>query len=261
MCGIFGFITRHGDGPDLSLLKMIAVVTQQRGPHAFGLAWLTPTNRLATFKRPGAATDRLSDVDVCRGALAVVGHCRFATHGRPEDNGNNHPHRAGRGWLVHNGVVTNHERLARGYRLVRQTDCDSEVLGLLMARMPGSILRRAALTARASTGELALLGIWRNPARLLVVRGGKPLHFAETARGFYFASLPMGLPGNVLPVTDDYAGVLRFERGRLQLEAESIGYAEALWPDVRSGYRPPRGRDVGHVLRPAGTAGLTGQGR
>jgi glucosamine 6-phosphate synthetase-like amidotransferase/phosphosugar isomerase protein len=222
MCGIFGFITRNGDGPDLARLKAVAVVTQQRGLHAFGLAWLTHDGQLKTFKRPGAATDRLDDLGRCRGALAVVGHCRFATHGVPRDNGNNHPHRAGRGWLVHNGVVSNHERLTRAYRLDPQTDCDSEVLGLLMARMPGSLLRRAALMARAAAGQLALLGIWRNPARLLVVRGGKPLHFGETSRGFYFASLPTGLPGNVLPVTDDYAGVLRFERGGLQLEAETI---------------------------------------
>lgn len=47
-----------------------------------------------------------------RGALALIGHCRWATHGSPADNRNNHPHPAGRGWIVHNGVVFNHGELA-----------------------------------------------------------------------------------------------------------------------------------------------------
>ena len=220
MCGVFGFITRRGEGPDLERLKRIALITQQRGPHAFGFAWQTPDNRLATFKRPGAVADQLDNLDRCRGALAVIGHCRFATHGRPQDNRNNHPHRAGRGWLVHNGVVANYRHLTRRYRLLPQTECDSEVLGLLMARLPGALVRRAALTVRAADGQLALLGLWRNPLRLLVVRDGKPLHFGETRDGCYFASLPVGLPGNVVPVTDKCTRILRFERHRLHIEAE-----------------------------------------
>jgi glucosamine 6-phosphate synthetase-like amidotransferase/phosphosugar isomerase protein len=218
MCGIFGFITRHGEGPDMDRLRTIAVITQQRGPHAFGLAWLTHDNRLAMLKRPGAVTDCIGDLDGCRDALAVIGHCRFATHGRPQDNHNNHPHRAGRGWLVHNGVVFNHRELVRQYRLTTQTECDSEVLGLLMARFPGSLARRGALTTRAAAGQQALLGIWRNPLRLLVVRDGKPLHIGEARHGCYFGSLPTGLPGNVRPVGDDHASVLRFERGRLRID-------------------------------------------
>ena len=92
-----------------------------------------------TFKRPGPATANLGDLNACRGATAIIGHCRWATHGRPEDNRNNHPHPAGRGWFVHNGVVQNHASLARRYDFNMTTECDSEVLGLLMARFPGAL--------------------------------------------------------------------------------------------------------------------------
>jgi len=223
MCGVFGFVTKNGNGPDLARLKRIAVETQRRGHHAFGLAWLGTDGAIHTYKRPGPATANLGDVDACRGAAVVIGHCRWATHGAPEDNRNNHPHPAGRGWFVHNGVITNYHALRYRFHLQPQTQCDSEVLGLLMARFPGALGLRAAKAAEAADGRLVMLGVWRNPARLLVVRHGNPLHFSETKGGFYFASLPEELPGKVIPIKDQYAGVLTFEQGGLRHAAFPIG--------------------------------------
>jgi hypothetical protein len=54
MCGLFGFMTREGEGPDLARLMRIAVETQSRGHHAFGLAWVDSEGRLHAFKRAGA---------------------------------------------------------------------------------------------------------------------------------------------------------------------------------------------------------------
>lgn len=222
MCGIFGFITKNGHGPDLGRLRRIAMETQTRGRHAFGLAWLDADGELYSFKRPGPATANLGDLDACRGATIVIGHCRYATHGDPLDNRNNHPHRAGRGWLVHNGVVHNHDSLIDRYRLHPQTECDSEVLGLLMARFPGTLGLRAARAAEVADGNLAMLGLWRNPARLLIVRSGNPLWFGETQSGFYLGSLPGELPGRVQSIADDYVGELALEHGRLRHTAYTL---------------------------------------
>ena len=210
MCGIFGFITNDGSGPDIDRLRRIALVTQTRGNHAFGLAWLDDGGRIQTFKAPGPARMHLDELERCRDAVALIGHCRLATHGTWQDNRNNHPHVAGKGVFVHNGVIFNHALLAHKHRLRTQTQCDTEVLGLLMAnRVGGSIAQRAAWAASQAFGDLAFLGLWRNPTRLLVARRGKPLSFGQARDGgLYLASLPESLPGDVKTFVDHVVTVL-----------------------------------------------------
>jgi hypothetical protein len=93
----------------------------------------------------------------------------------------------------------------------------------LMARFPGAVGLRAARAAEVAEGRLAMLGLWRNPTRMLIVRSGNPLCFGETEGGFYFASLPGKLPGQVVAIHDNYAGVLTYADGQLRHEAFSIG--------------------------------------
>lgn len=226
MCGLFGFITKNGAGPDLGLLRRIAAETEQRGDHAFGLAWLAADGQVRTFKRPGAATDCLADVDRCAGASVVIGHCRWATHGNPQDNRNNHPHPAGSGWIVHNGVIRNYRGLLAEHDLAPRTECDSELLGLLMARSPGTLATRAMRAAALAEGPLAMLGLWNNPARLLVVRRGNPLHFGQTPGGFYFGSLSSQLPGQVKAVANDVVCVLTLHGTSLQFAGLRITPAD-----------------------------------
>jgi len=222
MCGIFGFITSGGQGPDIARLRRLALITQSRGEHAFGLAWLDEGGRIETFKQPGAAKAHLDQLAQCRNAVVMVGHCRFATHGSPRDNRNNHPHVAGAGYLVHNGVIFNHQQLARRYSLPLRTQCDSEVLGLLMTRCGGSIAQRSVWVANEVAGDMAMLGVWRGPARILVARRGRPLHFGPGREGVYFASLPEGLPGHVKPVGDNSTRVLAYRKGKLHMEGNAV---------------------------------------
>ena len=222
MCGVFGFITRDGSGPDLQTLRTLATVTQTRGDHAFGLAWLNRDGTLDTYKRPGPATQDLGDLDFCKNAVAMIGHCRWATHGSPDDNRNNHPHACGRGWLVHNGVISDHIRLAKRYNLIQRTECDSEVLGLMLPKMgPKSLLQRGLLTAKIAGGNMAILGLWAKPARILALRDQRPLHFGMTESGLYFASLDTGLP-DAKCLRDRRGMVLSYRDGELSMESGDI---------------------------------------
>ena len=93
----------------------------------------------------------------------------------------------------------------------------------MIARFPGALGLRAARAAEVVEGPLAMLGLWRKPARLLIVRRGNPLCFGETDGGYYFASLPGQLPGEATAIHDDYAGVLVYREGEMQHEAFAIG--------------------------------------
>jgi glucosamine--fructose-6-phosphate aminotransferase (isomerizing) len=208
MCGIFGYVSKNGSGPSLAVLKRIAAETEARGRHAFGLAWVGVDGSIHTFRRPGPATANLGDLDRCGGTQMVVGHCRRATHGSPEDNRNNHPHAAGKGRFVHNGVVWNYRELTDQHSLDPQTACDSEVIGLLVAKARGRLIERVAASVAETWGPLAVLGLWAAPLRLVVVRRDNPLYFSETDSGFWFASQGHGLPGEPLCVKNNYVGIV-----------------------------------------------------
>jgi hypothetical protein len=88
--------------------------------------------------------------------------------------------------------------------------------------MAGPIDLRAARTAAAADGPLAILGVWAKPARLLVVRRGKPLCIGDTDDGSYFGSLAGELPGLTAEIPDGYSGVLTRSAGALREQGVAI---------------------------------------
>jgi glucosamine--fructose-6-phosphate aminotransferase (isomerizing) len=203
MCGVFGFVSKAGKPVSLKTLRDVARVTQRRGPHAWGMAWLDGLGRMHMYKQTGKVVDALPLLAMAHDARLLIGHCRWATHGDPANNLNNHPHPADGGWFVHNGVVSGHEGLALQYDLHPVTECDSEVLGLLIAQGTGRMIDRVARAVRLSRSRpLAVLGLWK-PGNLVFARRGNPLHRGDATEGTYLASLPDGLPGKVKSVPDD----------------------------------------------------------
>lgn len=231
MCGISGFISQDGRGPHLETLKKIVLACEaRRGGHAVGLAWIDKNNELHHWKRAGEfATNNGADIDMVEDALAVVAHARYATHGDVKVNDNNHPHRAGRGWIVHNGVVHNYRELAHQYKLPMQTACDSEVLGHMICHWPGSLADRAKWAAEQTSGPLAIMGLWTNPVRLLIVKSGNPLVFSRVKRGYYLSSVTDGIPGVIKTVPDDFVDVLRYPAiyGKTATDTASMREASA----------------------------------
>lgn len=205
MCGVFGYVSRTGAPVNLEILATVARVTEQRGPHAFGFAWVDARGRMRMFKQSGRVSDHLGLLRMAADARWLVGHCRWATHGSPENNLNNHPHPCDGGWLVHNGVVSNYRELADDYSVPLVTECDSEVLCGMIEFFDGELVDRCMAAASLVERPLVTLGLW--PGRVVAVRKGNPLSIGGTKAGWYLGSLPQGLPANRIHVPDDSAVV------------------------------------------------------
>ncbi|MCE9533965.1 MAG: hypothetical protein K8T89_23010 [Planctomycetes bacterium] len=203
----------NGGPINIRTLKKIAQVTETRGAHAFGFAWTDAAGRLRMFKQTGRISDSLGLLGMLKGARMLIGHCRFATHGDFRNNGNNHPHPADGGWIVHNGVLPDYQRVIRENGLLPQTECDSEILGLLIENERGTMQERCKMAVELAApcgGDLfrkerplVMLGLWNRPGRLIAVRRGNPLHFGFTDDGTYLASLPEEMPGKVKAVRNN----------------------------------------------------------
>jgi glucosamine 6-phosphate synthetase-like amidotransferase/phosphosugar isomerase protein len=229
MCAVFGFVARRNRPVSLRALATIVLGNVNRGQHAFGFAWLDSRGRLRAYKQRGRLTDHLALLHFLRDARMLIGHLRWATHGSPDDNINNHPHPADGGWIVHNGMIHNYRQLVRANRLCPVSECDSEALGLLIERSSGdTLLRRCADTVESADGGLCMLGLWSRPATLVVARRGNPLSMSHTTEGVYLATLPAGLPGKVFNVADDSIRTLTQRSGSIRTRLIDLAPAEPI---------------------------------
>jgi glucosamine 6-phosphate synthetase-like amidotransferase/phosphosugar isomerase protein len=184
------------------LLKALFSASEHRGKDATGFVARTsrldtPGGETVTSKEPltasrfvetSAAFRRLAH----RRCSSFCGHVRAATHGPPDHNENNHPFASEDNtlFLVHNGVVGNHDEVADKYNLTLTTGCDSEVLLRLVESYPHRA-RGLAECLREIKGSMAVAVydeyrdcVW------LCRNGGRPLWLARLRgdRRWFFAS-------------------------------------------------------------------------
>ncbi len=232
MCGIFGFVSDGEGEPDIDRLRKIAVVTESRGPHAFGFAWIDRRGRLRCYKQTGRISDHLGLLAMASDARMLIGHTRYATQGDPDDNINNHPHPVDGGWLVHNGMIPRYRETIDDWGLRPVSDCDSETIALLIERMDGPVSERCACAIREiGSYNAVVLALWSRPNRMIAIRRGNPLCIATTTAGTYLASLPSAMPKSCREVPDD--SVIQFthdRKGKLHVEKETIEDAASAWP-------------------------------
>ena len=151
-----------------------------------------------------------------------IGHLRYATHGSPHNMINNHPHPVDGGWLVHNGIVRNDEELIMDYDLLRVSECDSEVIGLLMEQGRGQLPTRTKAAINKTEGPLAMLALWNRPETMIAARRGNPLHIASTSDGVYLATMGQALPGTCRAMADNSLVELSISRGKIQSEIYTL---------------------------------------
>jgi len=125
MCGIYGFIGKPTDSEKiLKLFVTLGILTEERGTHATGYYGLNHV--VTTLKAPLPANEFYKVIDFVNTYKnntphILIGHNRFASHGDPKNNINNHPFVSRRFGFIHNGVVAN-----VNVDVKTKSECDSE---------------------------------------------------------------------------------------------------------------------------------------
>ena len=156
MCGIVGIFAFNNTEEKKQAKKREAMTflftellqeTQIRGKDATGVSALFDDGHFIIQKGGVPASDFISNygdsnnnyntfVETCRTykdhLKLLVGHCRKSSVGNSFNNSNNHPIRAGEIIGVHNGTLTNHEKIFKKLGCDRDGTVDSEAIMRLL---------------------------------------------------------------------------------------------------------------------------------
>jgi len=141
MCGIVGYV-----GPKKIEEVLVDGLErlEYRGYDSAGVALLPPMGQEVLIRRcVGRVVNLKESLKDLKGTFTQgIAHTRWATHGVPSEV-NAHPHRAGRVFLVHNGIIENYleikEELSKDGN-VFESQTDTEVFAHLIERERSKIL-------------------------------------------------------------------------------------------------------------------------
>ena len=227
MCGIVGYTGTQNATP--ILLEGLRRL-EYRGYDSAGIAVLSENGAITVQKAAGKLDNLRSAVATLEPAGSVgIGHTRWATHGRPNDD-NAHPHSdcTGDVTVVHNGIIENYaelrdELLARGH--VFRSETDTEVLAHLLE----DILPTAATLGEAVRSALARV---TGSYAIAVVARRFPGHIAGARLN---GPLIVGLGENENFLASDIPAILRHTREIIVLEegeVADVGQHEVVLTDL-----------------------------
>lgn len=192
MCGIVGFVGKS-NGVDF-ILKGLKNLNY-RGYDSSGISVFDEKGNIKIVKKQGKI-DKLSkivasDRSIC--GNCVLGHTRWATHGKPSDV-NAHPIEVKNVVLVHNGIIENclalkHFLESEGYFFYTETD--TEIAAALIDHFyDGTNCIEAILKAAAKfEGSYALGIVFKNkPDSIFAIRKGSSLNIGFGGNENYIAS-------------------------------------------------------------------------
>jgi glucosamine--fructose-6-phosphate aminotransferase (isomerizing) len=199
MCGIVGYVGQR-QAADIVLEGLRKL--EYRGYDSAGVALIEETLPLSTLHRIRAEgklinlEDKLRDYAFPVNAKVGIGHTRWATHGKPnEDNAHPHTDESQRVAVIQNGIIENYRSLRQdllhqGYRFTSETD--TEVIPHLIRFWLKSGLSLFEAVQRAIQqlqGAFAIAVISADhPQEVIVARQHNPLVLGYGEKEVFFAS-------------------------------------------------------------------------
>ena len=203
MCGIVGGISERNILPILveGLTRL-----EYRGYDSAGVAF-KKNGSISVTKNLGRVNQLTKKLNLKTNQSNLgIAHTRWATHGIPSEK-NAHPHHSKNIFVVHNGIIENHNDLraylkAEGIRFSTQTD--TEVIGHLIRTFTekGQSFEKAVFNTIKKLKGAYALGIIdkNNPEQIIGVRNQSPLVLGKGFEENFIASDVMALA----PVTNKF---------------------------------------------------------
>ncbi len=190
MCGIVGYVGKK-NGIDIVLKGLKRL--EYRGYDSAGLSYVK-NNRIRVIKKKGKVAELEKLVKQNYSENIVIGHTRWATHGRP-NNINAHPHVSMNGKLaiVHNGVIENYDSIKAqlsqyGYKFKSETDTEIliNLIEYIQKEQNCSLTNAVSQTLTHIVGAYSIVIIDSdNPNKIVVAKKGSPL-LIGIGKGEYF---------------------------------------------------------------------------
>jgi amidophosphoribosyltransferase len=171
------------------------LLSEHRGPHATGVAWVKRDGTTQVSKAPLPARQFIQSrayldwlIGVDREVTYLMGHTRWPSRGSVRNAEENHPLSCAPPILVtHNGTLVDHLHHAARLGLPRTTHVDSELLARIAQRHAGAegidldaVL--ADLVRLDGSMSLALVATTR-PEEIILLKGNMPLEVRIQPRG------------------------------------------------------------------------------
>ncbi len=207
MCGQAGVVfgTKRRMQEEIDYLTWVFTrlleLSEERGHHATGIAWVNKAGEHRLFKRPLPASQLVRDKafgevtgDIDNSITVLMGHTRFVTRGNAVVNENNHPLRTGHCLVTHNGTILNADYLFHRFRFGRHAEVDSEIIGRIAdACIVDGRIDVKALHDRLSLcrGQMSVVIVAKtDPGNVIIAKGNRPLElvYHPKLRTVFYAS-------------------------------------------------------------------------